>query len=585
MKLGPVPDPVLTIRPRLQAAIAAVLGDDFGGADPVMRRSDRADYQANAAMALAKRAGGRNPRELAEAIVAATELSDVAASVEVAGPGFLNITLRDDYLANEVEQTASDPRLSVPAAAAPEVVVIDYSSPNVAREMHVGHLRSTVIGDALARILAFLGHDVVRHNHLGDWGTQFGMLIEHLLDLGWERSEDHRIGDLNALYQAANSKFAADDDFAERARGRVVALQGGDATTLRVWRELVEESERHFDEVYRRLGVLLTHDDIKPESFYNPMLDDVASELEAQGLASLDEGALCAFPSGFTSRDGSPLALIIRKSDGGYGYQATDLAAVRHRTQDLGGQLLVYAVDARQSQHLAMVFAVAEQAGWVGNGRRAEHVAFGTILGPDNRPFRTRSGDTVKLAELLDEAVERAAAVVAEKNPDLDEATRARVAHAVGIGAVKYADLSNDRVKDYVFDWDRMLSFEGNTAPYLQYAHARIRSIFRRAEVEGVTLSEVAAVRIVEPAERALALHLLSFHEAVQTAAEHLQPHRLATYLFELASTFTTFYESCPVLRAETDEERQSRLVLGGLTARTLATGLELLGIEAPDRM
>jgi arginyl-tRNA synthetase len=579
-----MPDPLRTIRPRLQQAVAAVLGPEEADADPVLRRSDRpgVDYQANAAMALAKRAG-RNPRELAEAIVAAADLTDLVETVEIAGPGFINLTLRSDYLASEVEATAADERLSVPAAAAPETVVIDYSSPNVAREMHVGHLRSTVIGDSLVRTLGFLGHRVVRHNHLGDWGTQFGMLIEYLVDEGWERGAEHQIGDLNALYQAANQRFAGDEDFTERARRRVVALQAGDPETIAVWRDLVEESERHFELVYERLGVTLTPADYKPESFYNPMLDVVASELEEAGLARIDDGALCAFPPGFVGRDGTPLPLIIRKSDGGYGYQATDLAAIRYRTTEAGGTRLVYAVDARQAQHLTMVFAVAEQAGWLGHGRRAEHVAFGMILGDDNKPFKTRTGDNVKLIDLLDEAVERAAAAVAEKNPDLSDVERAEVAQAVGVGAVKYADLSNDRVKDYVFDWDRMLSFDGNTAPYLQYAQVRARSILRRTAEEGK--GGPGPVVITEPAERALALHLLSFDEAVQQAADHLQPHRLATYLFELAQTFTTFFEACPVLRADTDEQRASRLTLTELTVRTLATGLGLLGIDAPERM
>jgi arginyl-tRNA synthetase len=580
-----MPDPVLTIVPRLQAAIAAVLGDEFADADPVVRRSDRADYQANAAMALAKRAG-RNPRELADAIVAAADLDDLASSVEVAGPGFLNINLRDDYLAREVETAAGDDSLGVTNAAMPETVVVDYSSPNVAKEMHVGHLRSTVIGDALVRVLEFLGHQVVRHNHLGDWGTQFGMLIEHLVDLGWEHNPDHHIGDLNALYQEASAKFTSDKEFGERARGRVVALQSGDEATLALWRDLVRESERHFEQVYDRLGVRLTPADYKPESSYNPFLDEVAAELEGKGLAWIDDGALCAFPPGFTARDGSPLPLIVRKSDGGYGYQATDLAAARYRTAtEVGGTWLVYVVGSPQQQHLAMIFAVAQQAGWFAGGRRAEHVGFGSILGPDGKMFKTRTGENVKLNNLLDEAVERAAAVIAEKNPELDDATRADVADAIGIGAVKYADLSSDRVKDYIFDWDRMLSFDGNTAPYLQYAHARIRSIFRRAEIERDDDALRGPVHLEHPAERALALQLLSFDEAVQAAAGHLQPHRLATYLFELAQVFTEFYESCPVLRADTEEQRRSRLTLSDLTARTLATGLGLLGIEAPERM
>ena len=579
-----MPDPLRTIRPRLQQAVAAVLGPEHADADPVLRRSDRpgVDYQANAAMALAKKAG-RNPRELADAIVGAAELDDLVEAVEVAGPGFINLTLRLDYLASEVETTAADERLSVPSAAAPETVVVDYSSPNVAREMHVGHLRSTVIGDSLVRTLQFLGHHVVRHNHLGDWGTQFGMLIEYLVDEGWERGADHQIGDLNALYQAANQRFANEPDFTERARRRVVALQAGDPETIEVWRDLVEESERHFELVYERLGVTLTPEDYKPESFYNPMLDVVATELEEKGLARIDDGALCAFPPGFTGRDGTPLPLIIRKSDGGYGYQATDLAAIRYRTTEVGGTRLVYAVDARQAQHLTMVYAVAEQAGWLGNGRRAEHVAFGMILGGDNKPFKTRTGDNVKLIDLLDEAVERAAAAVAEKNPDLGDVERAEVAQAVGVGAIKYADLSNDRVKDYVFAWDRMLSFDGNTAPYLQYAQVRARSILRRVAEEGK--GGPGAVVLTEVAERELALQLLSFEDAVQQAADHLQPHRLATYLFELAQTFTTFFEACPVLRADTEEQRASRLALTALTARVIATGLGLLGIDAPERM
>jgi arginyl-tRNA synthetase len=577
-----MPDPLRTIRPRLQRAIAAVLGPDSADADPVLRPSDRpgVDYQANAAMALAKQAG-RNPRELAEAIVAEADLADVVETVEVAGPGFINLTLRNDYLASEVETTAADERLSVPTASNPETVVIDYSSPNLAKEMHVGHLRSTIIGDALVRILDFLGHDVIRQNHLGDWGTQFGMLVEHLADTGVEAASTS-LGDLNAFYQQASERFGTDPDFAERARARVVALQAGDEETLRVWRALVEESHRHANAVYERLGVTLTDDDIRAESFYNPMLDGVAAELEDKGLARIDAGALCVFPPGFAGRDGEPLPLIVRKSDGGYGYQATDLAAVRFRTSDLAGTRLVYVVGSPQQQHLAMVFAVGAMAEWLVAPARAEHVAFGSILGPDGKMFKTRSGENVKLNDLLDEAVERAGAVVAEKNPDLDPDARAEVARAVGIGAVKYADLANDRLKDYVFDFDRMLSFEGHTAAYLQNAHVRIKSIFRRAETND---AGTGPIRIEHEAERALALQLLSFEEVVASAAEHLQPHRLATYLFELAQAFTDFYESCPVLRADTPEQRGSRLALAGLTARTLATGLGLLGIAAPDRM
>ncbi|MBV8693074.1 MAG: arginine--tRNA ligase, partial [Actinobacteria bacterium] len=492
-------DPLLTLRPRLAAAIESAFGAEYAGTDPVLRRSDKADYQANAAMALAKRVG-QSPRDIAQAIVDHADLAGVVASTEVAGPGFINLTLDSAFLASCVaDETA-------PRAEHPETVVVDYSAPNVAKEMHVGHLRSTIIGDALVRVLEAQGNTVIRQNHIGDWGTQFGMLIEHLLDLDWESSADHSIADLNALYQQAQTKFRSDEAFAERARRRVVLLQAGDEQTLAIWRDLVAESERHFELIYERLGVRLTPADICAESFFNPVLDEVAAELEAKGLARIDDGALCVFPPGFTGREGEPLPLIVRKSDGGYGYQATDLAAVRYRTRDLDGTRLIYVVGAPQAQHLAMVIAVAKEAGWLDEGRRAEHVAFGSILGEDRKPYKTRSGENIKLIDLLDEAVERASAEVAEKNPDLDPGTAADVARQIGIGAVKYADLANDRVKDYVFDWDRMLSFDGNTAPYLQYAHARIRSIFRRAEADG---ADAGAVAITEPAERALALQLI----------------------------------------------------------------------------
>src|SRR5437588_6825207 len=576
-------DPVVTLRERFAAALPAALGDEHAGDDPVIRRSQQprfGDYQANAAMALGKSLG-RNPREVAEAIVAHLDVADVCDRVELAGPGFINLTLGNDYISRELESSAADARLGVRPAATSETVVVDYSAPNLAKELHVGHLRSTVIGDALVRVLDFIGHGVIRQNHAGDWGTQFGMLIEHLVEQRWTADDRRTVADLDALYQEAQHRFESDAAFAERARQRVVALQAGDDHTLDVWRALVDESTRHLAAVYRRLGVLLEPADLRGESFYNPMLDDVARELEDKGLARIDDGALCAFPPGFAGRDGRPLPLIVRKRDGGYGYAATDLAAVRFRARDLHGQRIVYALDARQSQHLAMVFATARAAGWL-DGARAEHVAFGTILGPDGRPFRTREGGTVKLAGLLDEAVERAAAVVAAENPELDATTRADVARAIGIGAVKYADLSNDRVKDYVFDWDRMLSFDGNTAPYLQYAHARIRSIFRRGEID---VPGGGAPTVTETPERDLALQLLAFDGSLQATAELLQPHRLCTYLFEVATAFTAFYEACPVLRAPSEELRRSRLRLCDLTGRVLACGLGLLGIDAPDRM
>ncbi len=572
-------DPLALLEELGTAAITAAFGRAF---DPVVRRSQRelfGDFQINGAMAIAKEVG-KPPREVAQAIVEHLALGDAIEKVEVAGPGFVNVTLRASWLGAAVEAAAGDPRLGVPVVSEPDTVVVDYSSPNVAKEMHVGHLRSSVIGDALVRVLGFVGDEVVRQNHLGDWGTQFGMLIEHLVDQGHDGGG---IADLNRLYQEASQRFKDDESFAERARKRVVALQGGDPATLAWWEALVAESQRHFETAYARLGVTLEPGDVRGESFYNPLLDETVTELESLGLLRVDEGALCAFPPGFVGRDGTPLPLIVRKSDGGYGYAATDLAAIRFRVRELGATRIAYVVDARQSNHFAMVFAVAQQAGWL-EGVRAEHVTFGTILGADGRPFRTRDGDTVRLAELLDEAVERAAAVVAEKNPDLSEDEQAAVAAAVGIGGVKYFDLSNDRIKDYVFDWDRMLANEGNTAPYLQYAHARIRSLLARAAAD-VGAVPAGPVTVEHAAERALALQLLGFREAVEVTAEHLEPHRLCGYLFDVASAFTTFYELCPVLRAESEELRASRLLLASATAQVLSTGLGLLGIETPDRM
>ena len=539
------------------------------------------DYQANVAMSLA-RTLGRNPREVAGTIVEHLDVDGVAEPPEVAGPGFINLRLRSEYLAARVAEAAGDDRLGIQPVPEPETVVVDYSQPNVAKEMHVGHLRSTIIGDAIVRVLEFLGHRVIRQNHLGDWGTNFGMLIEHLADLGEEEAAaELSVGDLEAFYQQAKVKFDSDPAFADRARRRVVALQSGDEGTLRSWHLLIDLSTRYFSAVYGLLDVRLTDDDFAGESFYNPMLADVAEELEERGLAEVHEGALCVFPPGFSGRDGRPFPLMVRKSDGGFGYDTTDLAALRYRVQELKADRIIYVVDARQAQHFALLFAAGRMAGWL-NGRQAEHVAFGTVLGPDGKPFKTRAGGTVKLIALLEEAVAKAQGVVDEKSPELEPAQRQEVARAVGVGAVKYADLSSDRVKDYVYDLDRMLAMEGNTAPYLQYAHARIRSIFRRGGEEVV---DGAPVVLEGPAERALALQLLRLESAVREVADTLQPHRLATYLFELASAFTAFYEQCPVLKAPTPELRASRLVLCDLSARTLRLGLDLLGIEAPDRM
>jgi arginyl-tRNA synthetase len=573
-----MPDASSVLLQRLQAAYDTVVP----GADPVLRASDRADFQSNGALPLAK-VVGRPPRQVAEEVVAAADLDDICSEVEVSGPGFINLTLSDAFVAGQVAALSIDPRLGVEPSAHPETIVIDYSSPNVAKEMHVGHLRTTLIGDALARLLGFLGHDVRRENHIGDWGTPFGMLIEHLLDVdGADRAESFSVRDLNEFYAAARRQFDSDPDFVERSRRRVVLLQSGDEETLALWRIFVAESMRHAQEVYRLLGVLLTPEDTVGESFYNPFLPVVVDELTEKGLLVEDHGALCVFPPGFENRNGEALPLIVRKSDGGYGYPATDLAAVRDRTGRLEATKLVYVVGAEQALHLRLVFAVSAMAGYLRGTDEAEHVGFGLVLGTDGKKLASRSGDTERLIDLLSEGVERAAAAMKDRASELSADEQAAVAHALGVGAVKYADLSTERTRDYVFDWDRMLAFEGNTGPYLQYAHARIRSIFRRA---GVTPPEPGTpVRLGEPQERALALQLLRFGEAVQATADASSPSKLCTFLFDLATSFTTFYEACRVL-VDDEAIRTSRLALCDVTARVLECGLSLLGMEAPEQM
>jgi len=573
-----MPDASRVLLRRLQAAFDTVVP----GADPVLRVSDRADFQANGALALAKQVD-RTPRQVAEEVVAAASLDDICSEVEISGPGFINLTLSDEFIAAEVAALSADPRLGVVEAAHPETIVIDYSAPNVAKEMHVGHLRSTLIGDALARVLGFLGHDVRRENHIGDWGTPFGMLIEHLVDVGGaEDAESFSVRDLNEFYAAARQQFDTEPGFAERSRRRVVLLQSGDPETLRLWRIFVAESMRHAREVYDLLGVLLTEEDTVGESFYNPLLPVVVEELDAKGLLVEDHGALCVFPPGFENRNGEPLPLIVRKSDGGYGYPATDLACVRDRTGRLGATRLIYVVGAEQSLHLRLVFAVAALAGYLPDASAAAHVGFGMVLGTDGKKLASRSGGSERLVDLLEEGIERAAAAMKERSSDLSPEQQAATARALGVGAVKYADLSTERVRDYVFDWDRMLAFEGDTGPYLQYAHARIRSIFRRAGVAAPPPG--AAPLLGEPQERALALELLRFSEAVEATAETYSPSKLSTYLFDLASAFTGFYEACRVL-VDDEPLRASRLALSDLTARVLEQGLSLLGMEAPEQM
>jgi arginyl-tRNA synthetase len=563
---------------RLGPAFDAVAGESVS---PAVRRSQHADFQADGALAVGRKLG-ISPREAAERVLRQADLSDLCSRVEITGPGFISLTVADEVLGGLVAEIAGDDRLGSPLTDAPETVTVDYSAPNAAKEMHVGHLRSTIIGDAVVRILHWRGHNVIRQNHIGEWGTPFGMLIEHLIDIGeTEAAQELAVGDLNRFYQAARKKFDADDAFKDRARGRVVLLQSGDPDTLRLWEILVTESKAYFLTVYDRLGVLLNEQDFFGESFYNDQLQSVVDELDRLGLLQVSDGALCVFPAGFKNRQGEPLPLIVQKSDGGFGYAATDLATIRRRLRVLGATRLLYVVGLPQRQHLEMIFETAREAGWLVPPARAEHVGHGSILGEDGKILRTRAGASVKLIDLLDEAIARATAIVAEKNPALDEQARALVAQAVGIGAVKYADLSTQRSKDYVFDYDRMLSFDGNTAPYLQYAHARICSIFRRS---GLEPPDAKHVIVAEPAERALALELLAFSGVVTEVAGDLECHRLAQYLHGLASAFTDFYERCPVLRAE-GEVRTSRLVLCNLTARTLELGLGLLGIAAPDQM
>jgi arginyl-tRNA synthetase len=574
-----MPDIQTILEDLLSQAVDKAFGNQYADADPILRQATNpkfGDYQANLAMGLAKRLN-QKPHDIAQAITQNLPLGDTLADAQVAGPGFINLTLNPDLLASQLAAMFNSDRLGVPLADPPMQVVIDYASPNLAKEMHIGHLRSTIIGDAIARVLQFQGQQVTRQNHLGDWGTQFGMLLEHLIDTGWEQSDDHHIGDLNTLYQESKKRDDADPDFADRARKRVVALQSGDEQSLTLWRMLIGESVRHMNDIFSRLGVALSTDHLKGESFYNDRLAPVAQALQSAGVAVESEGALCVF----NDTDDAPL--IVRKSDGGFGYAATDLAALRHRIQDLQGQRLIYVVDSRQRDHFNKFFATARRAGWVGD-TLLEYVPFGTIMGPDRKPFKTRDGGTVRLADVLDEAIDRAGKVIASKAPDLTPDQRDSIAKVVGIGAVKYFDLSNDRIKDYVFDWDRMLALEGNTAPYLQNAYVRIRSIFRKGEVDPATLTG-GEIILEHEAERALALQLLQLPRIIQSVADSLEPHRLCTYLYELASSFHKFYEKCPVLTADSDSRRLSRLTLCDLVARTLKQGLELLGIHTVERM
>ncbi|HEX9030711.1 MAG TPA: arginine--tRNA ligase [Streptosporangiaceae bacterium] len=565
----------------VSAALTAEFGPEYADTDPLIRPSAFADFQANVALALGRRLG-MQPREVASRIAGHLAAAPMCDRAEVSGPGFINISLSDTWLGEAGAAQLADPRLGVPVATQRQRVVVDYSAPNVAKEMHVGHLRTTVVGDAVVRVLEHRGHEVIRANHVGDWGTNFGMLLEHLIDIGEDAAYAQlAAGEINAFYQAAKVKFDADPAFADRSRRRVVALQAGDAETLRLWQMLVNDTKQYYNAIYAKLGVTLTDADLAPESFYNPLLDDVCDELERAGIATISEGALCAFPPGFTGRDGTPLPLILRKSDGGYGYGTTDMAAIRYRVADLRADRIIYVVGSEQSQHLAMVFAVARQAGWLPGSVQAEHAAIGMVTGTDRKRFRSRTGGSVKLIDLIDEAVSRAEKVIEDRYDE--PALRAQIAEAVGIGALKYADLSVARDSSYVLDFDRMLALNGNTGPYLQYATARCRRIFEKGGLEPDQAS--GPITLGEQAERDLVLRLLSFGTAVVETEQTAEPHKLAAFLFDTASDFTTFYEQCPVLKAGDPATRQSRLALAALTLRVLLAGQDLLGIPVPERM
>ena len=550
------------------------------------------DYQANGVMALAKKLK-TNPRQLAEKIIEKLDVSNICAEPEIAGPGFINLRLKPEFLAQKLlEVNADTERLGVEKTQKPKTIVVDFSGPNIAKQMHVGHLRSTIIGDCICRTLEFLGHKVIRQNHIGDWGTQFGMLIAYLRRENPEILENPNIveiADLEEFYKNAKARCEEDDDFADSARSEVVNLHNHDRDTLRIWKHIVDESRRHYQPIYDLLSANLHKENERGESFYKDKLAGVVGDLQKAKLAEKSDGAICVFAEGFKRKDGEPLPLIVQKSDGAYLYATTDLAAIRYRVGELGADRIVYVTDARQSLHFQMVFAVARAAGWAKTDTELIHVTFGSVLGETGSPLKTREGENVKLKELLDEAIERAKAVVEEKNPDLSNEQKDDIANAVGIGAVKYADYSNNRTSDYIFSFDKMLAMDGNTAPYMQYAYARIKSIERKAESKDVDieteLKDLKELNLTEPAELDLARQLVRYGEAIEGAISDYKPNYLTAYLYDLAQKFSAFYTNCPVLVAEPDK-RPTRLLLCDLTARAIRHGLsELLGIKVVEQM
>ena len=573
-----------TLNDLVTHSLRAIAGDSSCSANVITAsKPEFGDYQANGVMAAAKQLK-TNPRVLAQSVAdnLLSQQPGFIRKLEVAGPGFINIHLHDTHLLQRANALLGQPALIVPAADPVQTIVVDYSSPNLAKEMHVGHLRGTIIGDCLARILEAMGHKLIRQNHVGDWGTQFGMLITYMQEVSSDTTEEaSKLADLETFYRAAKTRFDEDPDFADQARNSVVLLQGGDPGMLRVWEHFIAESLRHCEAVYDKLNVTLAHKDLKPESFYNNELENIVNLLQDKGLLSLSDGARCVFLPQFVGKEGEPLPVIIQKSDGGYLYATTDLAAVQYRANTLRADRSLYVVDARQSLHFQQIFAVARAAGLATDAITLEHIAYGTMMGSDGKPFKTRSGDTIKLIELLDEAVRRAYSLVADKNPALGEAQKHSIANAVGIGAVKYADLSKNRTSDYIFDWNTMLAFEGNTAPYLLYAYARVCNIVRK-QIDSIEHYEITSLEA--PEERALLLKTLQFAECIEAVASDCFPNQLCLYLYELSGSFMRFYEACPVLKAD-PATRDSRLALAELTACTLQKGLELLGIQTLEQM
>ncbi|MFU0853585.1 arginine--tRNA ligase [Kluyvera cryocrescens] len=565
-----------------QAMIAAGAPVDC---EPQVRQSAKVqfgDYQANGIIAVAKKLG-MAPRQLAEQVLSHLDLNGIANKVEIAGPGFINIFLDPAFLAEHVSQALKSERLGI-AQPQPQTVVVDYSAPNVAKEMHVGHLRSTIIGDAAVRTLELMGHKVIRANHVGDWGTQFGMLIAWLEKQQQDNAGEMALADLEGFYRDAKKHYDEDEIFAERARSYVVKLQGGDEYFRKMWRQLVDITMSQNQLTYDRLNVTLTRDDVMGESLYNPMLPGIVADLKEKGLAVESEGATVVFLDEYKNKEGEPMGVIIQKKDGGYLYTTTDIACAKYRYETLHADRVLYYIDSRQHQHLMQAWTIVRKAGYVPDSVPLEHHMFGMMLGKDGKPFKTRAGGTVKLADLLDEALERARRLVAEKNPDMPADELEKLANVVGIGAVKYADLSKNRTTDYVFDWDNMLAFEGNTAPYMQYAYTRVLSVFRKAELEESAIIN-AAVTLTEDREAQLAARLLQFEETLNVVARDGTPHVMCSYLYDLAGLFSGFYEHCPILSADSEAVRNSRLKLALLTAKTLKMGLDTLGIETVERM